>query len=597
MLLHKNIGVSGIKVLDEDEGIVECFVSGIGNKDSVGDIIQPGAFVDSLAHRTPKGVWSHDWSRPVSRTLAINEVGVGDPSLPAKMKAAGIGGLYVRTQFNLETQDGKDAFSNVKFFGEESEWSIGYQVVESSYDKEKKALLLQKIELFEYSPVLFGANSLTATVSVKVALPDGEEVVVQVHGASTDDAEKITEAVHASLKAGNPALNESTSEEEKMSGTSNDAAAPVGDEQAPAEDEVSDLKSLVEAAIAIHESDDTLTEEAKSGLVSFVKANTEVPVREKAVPGSYEERYDRLYEALKDAAGESGYAYPVATFDSSVVYYTYDWRSGESATYQASYEIDDEGNIKLGDPTEVELVEVIVAKAAVDALEAKGIEVKDLDTEALAKAGRVLSKGNRAKIEDAADALKAVLDADSKSEDDDVKDAAVEGEKSAEGGDAKDDDAPKSEDDGDEASAEGAEDENDDESDTDDEKTFESVHIFVPVGDDAGEKIEDLDDDAKALIDGVVKSVVSIATEGAFEDGDELVVLGLSANAEDGLITLSYGDNEVVEVSYEAKDDEVTVTDIKAVEEEAEQAPAALTAEELAEAKALMDEAMALATT
>lgn len=30
--------------IDEAQGIVECFVAGIGNKDSVGDIVVAGAF-------------------------------------------------------------------------------------------------------------------------------------------------------------------------------------------------------------------------------------------------------------------------------------------------------------------------------------------------------------------------------------------------------------------------------------------------------------------------------------------------------------------------------------------------------------------------
>jgi hypothetical protein len=36
--------ISGQLSADEAQGIVECFVAGIGNKDSVGDICLPGAF-------------------------------------------------------------------------------------------------------------------------------------------------------------------------------------------------------------------------------------------------------------------------------------------------------------------------------------------------------------------------------------------------------------------------------------------------------------------------------------------------------------------------------------------------------------------------
>jgi len=43
-LIFKDVHASGVKILSEEEGIVEAFVAGIGIKDSVGDIIQPVAF-------------------------------------------------------------------------------------------------------------------------------------------------------------------------------------------------------------------------------------------------------------------------------------------------------------------------------------------------------------------------------------------------------------------------------------------------------------------------------------------------------------------------------------------------------------------------
>jgi hypothetical protein len=42
---------SGQVNIDQAEGIVECFVAGIGNKDSVGDIVLSGAFSKSLMER------------------------------------------------------------------------------------------------------------------------------------------------------------------------------------------------------------------------------------------------------------------------------------------------------------------------------------------------------------------------------------------------------------------------------------------------------------------------------------------------------------------------------------------------------------------
>ena len=153
--------------VDQAQGIVECFVAGIGNKDSVGDVLIPGAFKESLKRRKPRVVWGHNWNDPIGKVLEIYEVSPSDTRLPMKMKAAGIGGLYARVQFNLNSEKGKEAFANVSFFGEEQEWSIGYKTLLASFDQNLQANILKEVELYEVSPVLHGANQLTGTISVK----------------------------------------------------------------------------------------------------------------------------------------------------------------------------------------------------------------------------------------------------------------------------------------------------------------------------------------------------------------------------------------------------------------------------------------------
>jgi len=158
---------SGQFNIDEAQGIVECFVAGIGNKDSVGDIVVTGAFAKSLMRRKPRVVWGHNWNDPIGKVLEIYEVPPNDPRLPQKMKIAGIGGLYAKVQFNLNSEKGREAFTNVAFFGEEQEWSIGYKTLDAIYDNSKQANVLREVELYELSPVLHGANQLTGTISVK----------------------------------------------------------------------------------------------------------------------------------------------------------------------------------------------------------------------------------------------------------------------------------------------------------------------------------------------------------------------------------------------------------------------------------------------
>lgn len=155
--------------VDKAQGIVECFVAAIGNKDSVGDIIQPGAFAGSLQRRKPRVVWGHNWNDPIGKVLDIQEVGPSDPRLPEKMKSGGVGGLYARVQFNLGSEKGREAFANVAFFGGEQEWSIGYKTINATFDPVRQANILHEVELYECSPVLHGANQLTGTISVKGA--------------------------------------------------------------------------------------------------------------------------------------------------------------------------------------------------------------------------------------------------------------------------------------------------------------------------------------------------------------------------------------------------------------------------------------------
>lgn len=161
--------------IDDAQGIIECFVAGIGNKDSVGDICMPGCFTGSLKRRKPRVVWGHNWNEPIGKVLEIYEVPPTDNRLPAKMRAAGIGGLYARVQFNLKSERGRQAFADVSFFGEEQEWSIGYKTLNADYDSQRQANMLREVELYEVSPVLHGANQLTATISIKSDSLDSPE--------------------------------------------------------------------------------------------------------------------------------------------------------------------------------------------------------------------------------------------------------------------------------------------------------------------------------------------------------------------------------------------------------------------------------------
>jgi len=156
-----------------DEGIVEAIVSVFNNVDSVGDRVKFGFFDESLSAKMPKGVWQHDWNTPVAKTLEARELMAGDPLLPASLRD--LGGLYIKGKFNLNTQAGRETFSNIKE-GIIDEFSIGYTVSEEAYASDGARELI-KGRLYEWSPVLFGANPATAVLGVKSGLNDDVQTV------------------------------------------------------------------------------------------------------------------------------------------------------------------------------------------------------------------------------------------------------------------------------------------------------------------------------------------------------------------------------------------------------------------------------------
>jgi HK97 family phage prohead protease len=167
ILEHKQIPVSQVTGVDPVDGIVEAIVSVTNIVDNVNDIILPNAYKATLRKRNPKVVWSHDTNVPVGKTLKVEELLPGDSRLPADLLAKNAGALLVKMQFNLNTSRGRDAYGDVQFFGSEQEWSIGYSVPEgkSMVDESTGIRKISQLELYEYSPVIFGAAPSTRTLS------------------------------------------------------------------------------------------------------------------------------------------------------------------------------------------------------------------------------------------------------------------------------------------------------------------------------------------------------------------------------------------------------------------------------------------------
>lgn len=155
---------------DLGEGIVEAIVNVTNIVDHGNDLVVPGAYADTLRRRIPKAVWSHDWTKPVGKVLAVEEWMPGDPRLPQRLKTLNAGALWAKIQFNLDSDQGREAYAYCKFFADEAEFSIGYDCNGPHGKAERDGSgvrRLVKVNLHEVSPVLFGMAPYTQALSVK----------------------------------------------------------------------------------------------------------------------------------------------------------------------------------------------------------------------------------------------------------------------------------------------------------------------------------------------------------------------------------------------------------------------------------------------
>lgn len=198
--------------LDEAEGIVTAIVSVTGTEDEVADIIVPGAYRETLVRRNPKVCWAHSWEHPIGRTLHAEEMMPGDPRLPKHTKdgqpwPAEAGALVATMQFNLRTREGKDAFEAVLFYSQtgECEYSIGYQVPAGKSSRRNGIRYIKALDLYELSVVLFGAHTMTGTLSIKAFATRAREAkAAQRRGTGRGAGAAALAALRGQTKAAPP---------------------------------------------------------------------------------------------------------------------------------------------------------------------------------------------------------------------------------------------------------------------------------------------------------------------------------------------------------------------------------------------------------
>jgi len=149
-----------------DAGEFEGYASTFGNLDSGGDIVEPGAFIESVVAAKRDGrnipmLWQHDQREPIGVWKDISE--------DAK-------GLFVRGTLILDgDQTAQRAYGKLKA-GALGGMSIGYRIPPggAEHDEKRRATRLKKIDLREISLVTMPMNIEARVTTVKSILDAGK---------------------------------------------------------------------------------------------------------------------------------------------------------------------------------------------------------------------------------------------------------------------------------------------------------------------------------------------------------------------------------------------------------------------------------------
>jgi HK97 family phage prohead protease len=139
-----------------ESGIFEGYASLFGVPDLGKDVVQPGAFADSLARRGVEGVrllFQHDPAAPLGRWLSIAEDSRG---------------LRVRGKLNPAVERAREIHSLLRE-GAINGLSIGFRVERARHERSTGLRRLEKLDLWEISVVTFPMQPGARVSAVKRA--------------------------------------------------------------------------------------------------------------------------------------------------------------------------------------------------------------------------------------------------------------------------------------------------------------------------------------------------------------------------------------------------------------------------------------------
>lgn len=137
-------------------GVFEGYASLFGVVDLGGDVVEAGAFRDSLARRGVAGVrmlWQHDGAEPLGTWLSISEDARG---------------LRVRGRLNLAVARAREALALMRE-GAVDGLSIGFRAERATKDAATGGRRLRRIDLWEISLVTFPMLPRARVTAVKRA--------------------------------------------------------------------------------------------------------------------------------------------------------------------------------------------------------------------------------------------------------------------------------------------------------------------------------------------------------------------------------------------------------------------------------------------
>lgn len=219
-----------VKAAGEADGLepgqFTALVSVFGNEDSMGDVVMPGAFADTLAEWAAKGdpipvVWSHDWSDPFSH---IGTVVKAEESPD---------GLLVTGQIDTDGNPKAEQVYRLLKGRRVTQFSFAYDILDAGWGEREDGEVyeLRKLKLHEVGPTLLGANQETELLAAKArALVSGVKEGRVLAAAHVDKLKTAHAAIGEVIAAADP--DKATKPTPAPSGQTGTAAA--GDDTSPA---------------------------------------------------------------------------------------------------------------------------------------------------------------------------------------------------------------------------------------------------------------------------------------------------------------------------------------------------------------------------